>query len=184
MRILIADDESIIRLGVRSMLQKLGHEVVATGGGQEAIAEAKRIKFDMAILDIKMPGTDGLSAAKAIYKQQPMPIVFLTAFSDAQLIDEATELPIAGYLVKPVLEGELAAAIAMARKGFGARQELQEEADQLRTRLAQRQIVDRAKGKLMEQGFTEEEAYQQIQSIARAKQVTMAQVAQVILKQS
>ena len=88
MRILVADDESIIRLGIRSMLQKLGHEVIAVGGGQEAIAEAKRLRLDMAILDIKMPGTDGMSAAKAIYKNRPLPIIFLTAFSNQDLINE------------------------------------------------------------------------------------------------
>ena len=183
MRILIADDESIIRLGVRSMLQKLGHEVIATGDGQAAIAKARQIKFDMAILDVKMPGTDGLSAARAIFKIQPMPIIFLTAFSDEQLIEEATELPVMGYLVKPVLEGDLAAAMAMAKKRFNEQQALQGEADQLRSRLSQRQLIDRAKGKLMEQGFTEDEAYRQIQAVARAQQVSMAQVAQVILKQ-
>lgn len=183
MRILIADDESIIRLGVRSMLQKLGHEVIATSGGQEAIAEAKRLRLDMAILDIKMPGTDGLSAAKAIYKQQPLPIIFLTAFSDQDLIDEATELPIMGYLVKPVLEGDLAAAIAMANKRFAQALALQAEADKLRDRLTERQLIERAKGKLMEKGFSEEDAYRQIQQIARDKQVTMVQVAQVILRQ-
>ena len=183
MRILIADDESIIRLGIRSMLQKLGHEVIATGGGQEAIAEAKRLQLDMAILDIKMPGTDGLSAAKAIYKSQPLPIIFLTAFSDQDLIDEATELPIMGYLVKPVLEGDLAAAIAMANKRFAQEAALQAEAVKLRDRLTERQLIERAKGRLMEQGFSEEEAYRQIQQVARDKQVTMVQVAQVILRQ-
>ncbi|MCB0027091.1 MAG: response regulator [Anaerolineales bacterium] len=183
MRILIADDESIIRLGVRSMLQKLGHEVIATGSGQEAIAEARRLRLDMAILDIKMPGTDGLSAAKAIYKQQPLPIIFLTAFSDQDLIDEATELPVMGYLVKPVLEGDLAAAIAMANKRFAQEIALQAEADKLRDRLTERQLIERAKGKLMEKGISEEDAYRQIQQVARDKQVTMVQVAQVILRQ-
>ena len=102
MRILIAEDESIIRMGLKSMLQEMGHEVFAAADGREALQLARHYLPDLAILDIKMPKTDGLQAAKTLARTQPMPILLLTAFSQQDLVDQATELPIQGYLVKPI----------------------------------------------------------------------------------
>ena len=124
MRILIADDESIIRMGLKSILQELGHEVLAATNGREALEMARRHRPDLAIFDIKMPFTDGLQAAKALSRTHPMPILLLTAFSEQDLIDKATDLPIHGYLIKPIKPEELAAAIAVAHKRFADNQAL------------------------------------------------------------
>src|SRR5690606_20826935 len=118
MLILIADDESIIRLGLKSILEGLGHQVIAATNGREAIRMAERQQPDLAILDIQMSYTDGLQAARAIVGNRPLPILILTAFSEQDLIDKATDLPIQGYLVKPVEPEALGAAITVAVKRF------------------------------------------------------------------
>ncbi|MCB9421336.1 MAG: response regulator [Ardenticatenaceae bacterium] len=182
MRILIADDESIIRLGLKKMLQEMGHEVVTAVNGREAIGMAQTQQPDLAILDIKMPYTDGLQAAQTISRSHPLPILLLTAFSEQDLIDKATDLPIHGYLVKPVKPAELSAAIAIARKRFEESQALAQRTADLETALAERKLIDRAKGKLMETGMSEAEAYQALQAYARQSQQTVAQVARALLK--
>ena len=118
MHILVADDEPIIRLGLRSMLEERGHSVTTATQGQEAVQMAHHQDFDLAVLDIKMPYTDGLQAAKTLNKISPMPIILLTAYSEQDLIERASDLPIHGYLVKPVRKEQLSAAIAVACKRF------------------------------------------------------------------
>jgi response regulator NasT len=181
---LIADDEPIIRLGLQSMLEEMGHRVITAANGQEALQQAKRHLPEMAILDIKMPYTDGLQAAATLSRNQPMPILLLTAFSDRELIEKATELPIQGYLVKPVSPGELAAAISVAIKRFEENRLLQEQASKLEEKLETRILVDRAKGKLMTSGMSEEAAYEAIQRQARDSQLSMRQVALAIIKKT
>jgi AmiR/NasT family two-component response regulator len=183
MLVLIADDEPIIRLGLGSMLEEMGHLVVTAANGREALQQAKRHRPDMAILDIKMPYTDGLQAAATLSRDQPMPILLLTAFSDKELIEQASDLPIQGYLVKPVKTGELAAAMSVAAKRFAESQRLQAQADKLEEKLETRILVDRAKGKLMATGMSEEAAYKTIQRQARDSQLSMRQVALMILQQ-
>ena len=182
MRILIADDESIIRMGLKKMLQEMGHEVVTAVNGREAIGMAQQHQPDLAILDIKMPYTDGLQAAKTISQTAPLPILLLTAFSEQDLIEKATDLPIQGYLLKPIKPAELSAAIAVARKRFEESQAAAERAQQLETTLTERKLIDRAKGKLMETGMSEAEAYQALQAYARKNQQTIIQVARALLK--
>lgn len=182
MRILIADDESIIRLGLKKMLQEMGHEVVTAVNGREAIGMTQTQQPDLAILDIKMPYTDGLQAAQTISRTYPLPILLLTAFSEQDLIEKATDLPIHGYLVKPVKPGELSAAIAVARKRFEESQALAQRTTELETTLAERKLIDRAKGKLMETGMSEAEAYQALQAYARQNRQTVVQVARALLK--
>jgi response regulator NasT len=182
MRILIADDESIIRLGLKAMLNELGHEVLAASNGREALQMAQRHQPDLAILDIKMPYTDGLQAAKTLARSQPMPILLLTAFSEKDLIEQAADLPIHGYLIKPIKPEELTAAITIATRRFADAQTLQQRADQLEDELLTRKLIDRAKGKLMATGLTEEEAYQTIQQRARTNRQSMRQVALTILQ--
>ena len=182
MRILIADDESIIRMGLKKMLQEMGHEVVTAVNGREAIGMAQQHQPDLAILDIKMPYTDGLQAAKTISQTAPLPILLLTAFSEQDLIEKATDLPIQGYLLKPIKPAELNAAIAVARKRFKESQALAERTTNLETTLAERKLIDRAKGKLMQTGMGEAEAYKALQLYARQKQQTIVQVARALLK--
>lgn len=185
MRVLIADDESIIRLGLRSMLREMGHEVIAAANGREALEMARNHPIDLAILDIKMPFTDGLQAAKTLSRLNPIPIIMLTAYSDQELINKATDLPIHGYLVKPVQKGDVAAAIAVAVKRFQEAQQLQQKSNELAEQLETRKLLDRAKAHLMaQQSLSENEAYQAIQVVARQQQQTMRQVAEAILRHS
>ncbi len=183
MHILIADDESIIRMGLKAMLQELGHEVVSAVNGREAIQMAKKHTFDLAILDIRMPFTDGLQAAQTISRTCPLPILLLTAFSEADLIEKATDLPIHGYLIKPIKPGELAAAIAVARKRFQEGKALLERSRQLEESLETRKLIERAKGKLMETGLSEEKAYRALQLHSRSTRQTMLEAAKSILGQ-
>ena len=183
MLILIADDESIIRMGLKSMLEGLGHQVIAATNGREATRMAETQRPDLAILDIHMPYTDGLQAARAIAHTQPMPILFLTAFSQRDLIDKATDLPIHGYLVKPIQPEELGAAIAVAVKRFEENQALIERTAALERELAARKLIERAKGRLMLTGLTEEEAFQSIRESARRNRQTLVAATEAILQQ-
>jgi len=182
MRILIADDESIIRMGLKAMLREMGHEVETAVNGREALRMARQRPPDLAILDIKMPYTDGLQAARALSRSQPLPILLLTAFSEEDLIEKATDLPIHGYLIKPIKAEELAAAIAVARKRFDESQRLAAQTAKLTAALEERKLIARAKGKLMDSGLSEAEAYRALQTYARQKQQSLAQVARALLK--
>jgi response regulator NasT len=182
MKILIADDESIIRIGLKSMLQQMGHEVIAAANGREALQMANRHQPDLAILDIKMPFTDGLQAAETLSRTRPIPIIILTAFSDEAMINKAANLPIHAYLVKPIQQHDLTAAIAVASKRFAEQAAQQEKTAQLAQTLEERKTIDRAKGLLMAKGMTEPEAYQYLKKTARQNQVTIYQVAQAVIK--
>ncbi|MCP5097116.1 MAG: response regulator [Chloroflexi bacterium] len=182
MKILIADDESIIRMGLKAMLQEMGHTVFAATNGREALQMARRQRPDMAIFDIKMPFTDGLQAAKTLSKTQPIPVLLLTAFSEQDLIEKASELPIQGYLIKPIKPEELTAAIAVAQKRFEETQALTEKNAKLEKALTERKTIERAKGKLMQTGLDEEEAYRIIQKYARNNRQSMHQAALAVLK--
>ena len=166
------------------MLEEMGHEGITAANGREALQQARRHTPDLAILDIKMPYTDGLQAASALSRSQPLPILLLTAFSDKTLIERATDLPIQGYLVKPVTPEELEAAISVAIKRFEETQQLREQTSTLEEKLETRKLVDRAKGKLMAAGLSEEAAYKSIQHEARESGQSMRQVALGILKSS
>ncbi len=181
MRVLVAEDEPIIRLGLKGMLQELGHDVTAAANGQEALAMARRQPFDIAILDIRMPYTDGLQAARTLSRVSPMPILFLTAYSEQTLIEEASELPIHGYLVKPVTPEQLKASIAVAGKRFAEQRRRQDELERLESKLAGSKLVERAKAKLMAAGMTEAAAHQEIQQRARNERRPAHEVAQEIL---
>ncbi|MBN2083637.1 MAG: response regulator [Anaerolineales bacterium] len=184
LKILIADDESLIRMGLKTILSTLGHEVLTAADGHEALNIFHTRAPDMAILDIRMPFTDGLEAAKAMYRHRPLPILILTAFGEQSLIESAAALPIQGYLIKPVDEVELAAAIEVAAARFDESQVLAREAAELRYDLESRKTVDRAKAWLMAHGRSEEEAYREIQQQARSKRVSMRLAANEVLQSS
>jgi two-component system, response regulator PdtaR len=184
LKIIVADDESIIRLGLKTMLTELGHEAYLASNGREALTLARTIDADLALLDINMPMTDGLEAAKMIGKKHPMPIIFLTAYGQQDLIEKATALPIHGYLIKPVNERDLAAAIGVALARFNEQQNALREAEKLREDLETRKIVERAKGVLIDQGMGETEAYQHIQRKARDNRSSMREVAEKILAEA
>jgi two-component system, response regulator PdtaR len=182
LRILVADDESIIRMGLRTMLTSLGHEVLLASNGRDALQLVRTQTPDLALLDIQMPLTDGLEAAKVIARKHPMPILILTAYSEPDLIERAAQLPIQGYLVKPVSERDLAAAIQVAVARFEDSQASAREITELRENLEARKLVDRAKGILMQGGMSESEAYLTIQRRARESHQTMRRAAEEILK--
>jgi AmiR/NasT family two-component response regulator len=184
LKILIADDESLIRMGLKTVLSTLGHEVLTAADGHDALNIFHTRAPDMAILDIRMPFTDGLEAAKAMYRHRPLPILILTAFGEQSLIESAAALPIQGYLIKPVDEVELAAAIEVAAARFDESQVLAREAAELRYDLESRKTVDRAKAWLISRGRSEEEAYREIQQQARSKRVSMRIAANEVLQAS
>jgi len=183
LNVLIADDEPIIRMGLKAMLQELGHTVTAATNGREALRMVRRRTFDLAILDIKMPYTDGLQAAETLARTSPLPIIILTAYSQRDLIEQASDLPIHAYLVKPVHTEQLAAAIAVACKRFAEAESNRMQADALRQKLKRQKTIDRAKLKLMETGLSEQEAYRNIRRRARATRRPMHEIARDILQE-
>ncbi len=183
MRILIADDEAIIRMGLRTILRDLGHQVVgAAADGATAIRLAGTLRPDLVILDIKMPDVDGLTAAERIAADRPVPILILTAYSDRDLVDRAATLAVQGYLVKPAGDADLATAIEMVVGRFREWQALQKEATTLQEALQARDLVERAKRRLVErEGLSERDAFLRIQHRSRRQRRPMAEIARAIL---
>lgn len=181
LRILIADDESIIRMGLRTILTELGHTVYSAADGVEAVTLAYREQPDIALLDVRMPFRDGLEAAAEILKQRPIPIIILTAYNETALLDRATELPVQGYLIKPVKRDDLISTMRVAIATFNERRNLSDKVDELEEKLTARKLIERAKGILMKNGMGEEEAYHHIQMTARSRRTTMSKVAQEII---
>ena len=164
MRILIAEDETIIRLDLRSLLESAGFEVCAEAkDGLEAVELARSEQPDLAVLDVKMPRLDGIEAARRILDDRPIPIVMLTAYGQEELVSRAIEAGVFGYLVKPFRESDLLPAIHTARARHDELAALREEAESLAEALAARKSIERAKGLLMEkEGLTEQEAFERL----------------------
>jgi len=183
LRILIADDESIRLLSLRAQLTALGYQVVAEATtGAEAVALARQTQPDLAILDIKMPGMDGIEAAEQITQAQPIPIILLTAYSESQLVERAARANISAYLMKPVAEEDLLPAIALALARFSEFQALRQEVVSLREALEARKVIERAKGILMRRlNLTEEEAFRRLQRQSQDTNRKLAEVAQAIV---
>lgn len=184
LKILVADDEAIIRMGLRTMLATLGHEALLAPNGREALNLIRTARPDLALLDIQMPLTDGLEAARVIGRKHPMPVIMLTAFSQAELLEKAAALPIQGYLVKPVSERDLAAAIEVAVARFEESQARELQIAELKDSLETRKLVDRAKGRLMQTGLSEEDAYLSLQRRARETRTSLRQAAEAVLAAS
>src|SRR5436190_2874654 len=157
MRILVAEDETIIRLDLRGLLERAGYEVVAEArDGIEAVELARQHGPDLAVLDVKMPRLDGIDAARRIMDERPIPIVMLTAYGQEELVSRAVEAGVFGYLVKPFREQDLLPAITAARARHDELQAVRAEAESLSDALAARKVIERAKGLLMEkEGLTE-----------------------------
>ena len=183
LRVLIAEDDPLVAVTLSDQLSELGHTVVAVASdGQEAIDMARRERPEIALLDIKMPNVDGITAAEQIGAQFDIPMLMLTAYSDRPLVLRAAEAGALGYLLKPISAEELAANISLAMARHHEKQMLKQEADRLEETLAERTLIDRAKQILMERvGLSEEEAYSRIRQRAREKRVKMSVVAQTII---
>ncbi len=182
-RVVIAEDEAIIRLDLRETLEEEGYDVVGeTGRGDEAVALVKELSPDIAILDIKMPGLDGLSAAREIAGERRAAVLILTAFSQRDLIERARDAGAMAYLVKPYQRTDLLPALEVALARFKEMKALHEQASTLEDQLETRKVVDRAKGLLMDQhSLSEHEAFSFIQKTAMRERHTMRTVADDVL---
>ena len=182
-RVVIAEDEAIIRLDLRETLEEEGYDVVAeTGRGDEAVELVREFAPDVAILDIKMPGLDGLSAAREIAGERLAAVVILTAFSQRDLIERARDAGALAYLVKPFQKSDLLPAIEVALGRFAELKELHDQATSLSDQLETRKVVDRAKGHLMDKNqLSESAAFGFIQKTAMKERQTMRDVAQRVL---
>jgi two-component system, response regulator PdtaR len=182
-RILIAEDETIIRLDLREILERAGFEVCAEArDGEEAVALAVSEEPDLAILDVKMPRLDGIDAARRILGERPIPIVILTAYGQDELVARAVEAGVFGYLVKPFRESDLLPAIHAARARHAELQALREEAESLAEALATRKLVERAKGLLMaREGLSEEDAFARLRRASQVSGRPMRVVAEALI---
>lgn len=183
LRVLIADDEPIIRLGLRTMLEEQGYDIVGEAeDGQKAIELARATAPDLVILDIRMPQVDGLEAARAIMAERPTPILLLTAYADQELVEEAKPCGVLAYLVKPFREADLVPAMEIAVARFRELQDLQKEVGTLKEALEAREIVERAKRVLMARlGLSEAEAFHRIRRLSMNSRKPLKEVARAIL---
>ncbi|HEX2192626.1 MAG TPA: response regulator [Acidimicrobiales bacterium] len=182
-RVVIAEDEAIIRLDLQETLEEEGYEVVgSTGRGDEAVTLVRELMPDLAILDIKMPGMDGITAAKEIAAGRWAAVLILTAFSQRDLVEQARDAGAIGYLVKPFQKSDLVPAIEVAIGRFSELRALEQEVHSLEEQLATRRIVERAKGMLMDRhGLPESEAFSFIQQTAMRQRAKMRKVAEQII---
>ena len=182
-RIVIADDESIIRMDLREMLTQLGYDVVGEAAdGRTALELADRLRPDLVILDIKMPDMDGIEAARGLTESRIAPVVLLTAYSEQSLVERAKDTGVSGYLVKPFRESELMPVIELALARFQDVRGLEHEIDELREAIETRKLVERAKGVLMEtHGLKESEAFNRIRRTSMDTRKSMREVAEAIL---
>jgi response regulator NasT len=183
-RVVIAEDEALIRLDLKEMLEEEGYEVAGEAAdGAKAVELAASLRPDLAILDIKMPVLDGISAAERIAADQICPVVILTAFSQRDLVERARDAGAMAYLVKPFTKADLVPAIEIAVSRFQEMAALGSEVGTLRERLEVRKLLDRAKGRLQaEHGMTEPQAFRWIQKTSMDRRVTMRAVAEAVLE--
>jgi len=189
-RVVIAEDEAIIRLDLKEILEVEGYEVVGeTGRGDEAVELVARLQPEVAILDVKMPGIDGIEAARRITAEHNVAVLILTAFSQRNLIEDARDAGVVAYLVKPFQRGELVPAIEVALARFEEYRAIEQEHDRLskevatlEDKLETRRTVDRAKGVLMDShGMSEKEAFSFIQRAAMNRRSAMRDIAQAVI---
>ena len=182
-RVLIAEDEALIRLDLREMLQEEGYEVVGEAAdGEQAVTLATELIPDLVICDVKMPKMDGITAAAQIASKRIAPVVILTAFSQRDLIERARDAGAMAYLVKPFQKRDLFPAIEMATSRFAEIRALESEVSNLRERLEARKLIERAKGVLMsEHRMSEPEAFRWIQRAAMDNRTSMRAVAELVL---
>jgi response regulator NasT len=181
-RILVAEDEAIIRMDLREMLEEEGFDVVAEASdGREAVDLTREHKPDLAILDIKMPGMSGIRAAEIITRERIAAVLILTAFSQRDLAADAAQAGAMAYLVKPFQKSDLVPAIEVALERYSDLQSLRQDVSDLSDRLETRKVVERAKGVLMEQGMSESDSYQLMQRAAMDRGMRLAEVARLVV---
>ncbi|MEV0680633.1 response regulator [Actinosynnema sp. NPDC050436] len=183
-RVLVAEDEALIRLDLVEMLREEGYEVAGQAAdGDEAVTLAEQLRPDLVIMDVKMPKVDGIEAAGAIAAKRIAPVVILTAFSQRELVERARDAGAMAYLVKPFAKRDLVPAIELAMSRFAELQALENEVAGLTERLETRKVVERAKGLLMsKQGLSEPEAFRWVQRTAMDRRTTMKAVAEAVVE--
>jgi response regulator NasT len=183
MKVLIAEDETLIRLDLRSMLERAGYRVVGEArDGREAVDLARTEQPDLVVLDVKMPELDGIEAARQILAERPIPVVIVSAFTEAKLVSRAAEAGVFGYLAKPFREDDLLPAIATARARFGELTELRSEVDSLADALAARKAIERAKGILMQKdALSEDQAFGRLRKASQVSGRPMRVIAEAVI---
>ncbi len=183
LRILLADDEALLRLDLRELITDAGHQIVGEAAdGEQAVKLARELRPDFIIMDVKMPIMDGLTAAKLIDEENIAPVLLLTAYSQEDIVSKAADSGIIAYLVKPVREEQLFPAMEIALRRFRERRQLEEELDELRQNLATRKLVEKAKGILMAaHNMTEQEAYRRMQLFSMSKRISLKELAEGII---
>ena len=182
---LIAEDEALIRLDLKEMLEEEGYAVIAEAAdGQEAVRLAAEHRPDVVVMDVKMPRLDGISAAEQIAAARTAPVVMLTAFSQPDLVERARAAGVMAYVVKPFTKADLMPAIAVASSRYDETLALEREVADLRERLESRKLLDRAKGVLQSQGMDEAQAFRWIQRAAMDRRTTMREVAAALVAPS
>ena len=186
MRVLIVDDESLIRMDLRDIIESCGHEVVAEGtNGVEALALCKKHKPDIILMDVKMPELDGIEAARQIGFHHEAPVVLLTSYSQQDLIDKARDSGVYGYLIKPVREEQLVPSLEMALGRYKSDAQLREKMAELEQSLEDRKIIQKGTGILMElYSISEAEAYNRIRTLSMNKKISIIETCNLIIKQS
>jgi two-component system, response regulator PdtaR len=182
-RVLVAEDETIIRLDLKELLERAGFEVCAEArDGVEAVELARSERPDVAVLDVKMPRLDGIEAARRILDERPIPIVMLTAYGQDELVSRAVEAGVFGYLVKPFREADLLPAIRTARARYEELVALREEAESLAEALTARKSIERAKGLLMDkEGLSEQDAFGRLRKASQLSGRPMRVVAEALI---
>jgi response regulator NasT len=183
LRIAVADDEPDMREYFQKILPVLGHTVVsAARTGKELLDHCQKQQPDLIITDVKMPDMDGIDAATEIYKRNAVPVILVSAYHDSELIARAEADHIMAYLVKPIKQADLEPAIALAMRRFAQFQDLRKEAADLRQALADRKVIERAKGILMKRaGLDEQDAFRRLQKLASEKNRKLIDIASMIV---
>lgn len=185
LRVVVAEDEALIRLDLAEMLEEAGYEVVGQAAtGEAAVELVRQLAPDVIVLDVRMPVMDGLSAAEVIAAEGVAAVVMLTAFSDPALVGRASEAGVAGYVVKPASPSNVIPAVEVAWARFRESQDLRGALDRVSGELAGRKLIDRAKGKLMASGMDEESAHRWLRTAAMDKRASMVEIAKALLGDS
>lgn len=182
-RIILAEDETIIRMDLKEELTRQGYLVVGdVGDGQSAVNLARELRPDLVIMDIDMPEMDGITASEILTRERLSPVLLLTAYNNAELVERAKNAGVLHYLVKPWNQSALKPAIEVALARFAEFRTMEDRVDTLEDQLATRKVVERAKGLLMQkQGLNEQEAFRKIQRLSMNSRKSMREVAEAIL---
>ena len=183
LRVIVAEDETIIRLDLKERLEASGHQVVGEAGdGESAVRMARELRPDLVVMDIKMPGVDGIEAARALTAEHIAPVVLVTAHGERELVERASEVGVIGYVLKPLRDRDLESAISVAISRYGEFEAVSRDVQNLTEQLETRKVVERAKGLLMTRlGLSEPDAFKRIQKLSMDRRRSMRDIAEAII---